>query len=339
MGLINPIIDNIKKVYIDLTKGTNNTLYCYLGIKNTENSKMIDLSSKNLSTSNDNIIIWDNDNNSKWFNIVELADNKTYSWLYYNPENTNEIIIDVEAYLGHVGYIEKWQENFGTSCIVNIVTSDTPSSIIPGDANGDGLVNVTDIVATVNFIMEKPTDGFIEKAADLNDDGEVNVTDIVMMVSIIMNGDGGSSRRAATSSKLVINRNNIQLRNAEGYTAAQFDINLSDGQSISNVVLNGTSNHSLYWKMADANTCRVVVYSMTNAAFRANSDNLFTIFMTGSQNATICNELLIKADGTTGIDAIRTEAENGNVYDLNGRQVKTPRKGLYIINGRKVVVK
>ena len=60
---------------------------------------------------------------------------------------------------------------------------------IPGDVNGDGLVNVTDIVATVNYIMEKPSSNFNEKAADLNGDGKVNVTDIVMMVSIIMSGD------------------------------------------------------------------------------------------------------------------------------------------------------
>ena len=212
--------------------------------------------------------------------------------------------------------------------------------LLKGDVNGDGLVNVTDIVATVSFVMERPLNGFNKAAADLNGDGEINVTDIVKMVSIIMSDNGAASRRAAaTSSKLVINKNNIQLRNAEGYTAAQFDIHLSDGQSINNVVLNGSSDHSLYWKMVDANTCRVVVYSMTNAAFRANSDNLFTVFMTGSQNANISNELLIKADGTTGIDAISTEAENGNVYDMNGRQVKTPRKGVYIINGKKVMVK
>lgn len=41
----------------------------------------------------------------------------------------------------------------------------------------------------------------------------------------------------------------------------------------------------------------------------------------------------------TGIGAIFMEAENGKVYDLNGRQVKNPRKGVYIINGKKVVVK
>ena len=57
---------------------------------------------------------------------------------------------------------------------------------IPGDVNGDGLVNVTDIVATVNYIMEKPSEGFNKEAADLNGDGKINVTDIVMMVSIIM---------------------------------------------------------------------------------------------------------------------------------------------------------
>ena len=58
-----------------------------------------------------------------------------------------------------------------------------------GDVNGDGVVNVTDIVATVNYIMEKPSDGFNKEAADLNGDGEINVTDIVKMVSIIMSGE------------------------------------------------------------------------------------------------------------------------------------------------------
>ena len=67
--------------------------------------------------------------------------------------------------------------------------------IIPGDVNSDNLVNVTDIVATVNYIMEKPSEGFNKAAADLNGDGEINVTDIVKMVSIIMSGD--AARRDA----------------------------------------------------------------------------------------------------------------------------------------------
>lgn len=265
------------------------------------------------------------------------ADYHAWSW---STSNADVVTVDgrgvITAVSKGTAIITLTSDNGKTAqCTVTV-----GDSFIPGDVNSDGLVNVTDIVATVNYIMEKPSDNFNEAAADLNGDGYINVTDIVKMVSIIMSGDGGSSRRAAaTSSKLIISGHNIQLRNAEDYIAAQFDINLSDGESISNVVFNGSSNHRLHWKMVDANTYRVVVYSMTNAAFRVNSDNLIDIFMNGSQKATIRNELLIKADGTTGIDAIRKDAEDGKVYDLNGRQVKNPRKGVYIINGKKVLVK
>ena len=51
------------------------------------------------------------------------------------------------------------------------------------------------------------------------------------------------------------------------------------------------------------------------------------------------HDITIIGSYTSGINAIRMEAENGKVFDLNGRQVKTPGKGVYIINGRKVVIK
>ncbi len=60
------------------------------------------------------------------------------------------------------------------------------AGIISGDANGDGTVNVSDIVLTVNYIMGNPAPNFNKEAADLNGDGEINVTDIVKMVNIIM---------------------------------------------------------------------------------------------------------------------------------------------------------
>ena len=47
------------------------------------------------------------------------------------------------------------------------------------------------------------------------------------------------------------------------------------------------------------------------------------------------------ADDTTGIenlDAIET-LTSGKVYDLSGRVVTAPTKGLYIVNGKKVFVK
>ena len=74
-----------------------------------------------------------------------------------------------------------------------------------GDVNGDNLVNVTDIVATVNYIMEKPSPNFNEAAADVSGDGEINVTDIVKMVSIIMSGSGARKMMEALEGTLDLN--------------------------------------------------------------------------------------------------------------------------------------
>ncbi len=61
-----------------------------------------------------------------------------------------------------------------------------------GDANGDGQVNVADIVEIVNCILGRASEKFNDKAADVNGDGEVNVTDIVSVVSIILSSGDNS---------------------------------------------------------------------------------------------------------------------------------------------------
>ena len=42
----------------------------------------------------------------------------------------------------------------------------------------------------------------------------------------------------------------------------------------------------------------------------------------------------------TGIAEVRGKMEDGRgeVYDLQGRKIQNPRKGLYIVNGKKVII-
>jgi hypothetical protein len=46
-----------------------------------------------------------------------------------------------------------------------------------------------------------------------------------------------------------------------------------------------------------------------------------------------------KVSGTDAINTINTAIQNGNVYNMNGQKVQKAQRGLYIINGRKVVIK
>jgi len=44
-------------------------------------------------------------------------------------------------------------------------------------------------------------------------------------------------------------------------------------------------------------------------------------------------------EGTTRIDATLSDDGETEIYDLQGRRVETPSKGVYVVNGRKVVIK
>ena len=48
--------------------------------------------------------------------------------------------------------------------------------------NGDGVINVMDVVLAVDAILNSEYD----PAGDLNSDGELNVVDIVILVNIIL---------------------------------------------------------------------------------------------------------------------------------------------------------
>ena len=56
-----------------------------------------------------------------------------------------------------------------------------------GDINGDGQVNVIDVVQLISFILGNTSPSENEVAtADLNSDGLLNILDVVALISIIL---------------------------------------------------------------------------------------------------------------------------------------------------------
>jgi carboxypeptidase T len=60
------------------------------------------------------------------------------------------------------------------------------SVILPGDANCDGMVNVIDVITTVNYVMGLNPEPFCPENADVTEDGIINVLDVIATVSIIL---------------------------------------------------------------------------------------------------------------------------------------------------------
>lgn len=73
-------------------------------------------------------------------------------------------------------------------------------------------------------------------------------------------------------------------------------------------------------------------------AFRAYFN--FADVLTDKGTATAPISMSFDGEGTTRIDVVRDlTGEGSEFYDLNGRRVETPSKGIYIVNGKKVVIK
>ena len=52
------------------------------------------------------------------------------------------------------------------------------------------------------------------------------------------------------------------------------------------------------------------------------------------------SRLNVVFDDATGISTVETvKAQNGETYNLSGQRVAQPQKGLYIVNGKKVIIK
>ncbi len=69
--------------------------------------------------------------------------------------------------------------------LCGICEGDGSSCLFLGDINNDGVINVIDIVMTVNLVLSD----IYDEVADVNEDGLLNVLDIVMLVDWVLNGE------------------------------------------------------------------------------------------------------------------------------------------------------
>ena len=233
------------------------------------------------------------------------------------------------------------------------------------DVNQDGYVDVVDVVDVARFVVGTPSDSFVEFLADLNGSGDVNVADAVVLVNEIA-GDVNWSRplgaAAVNDDILTLTRNvdqslSFSLEGNSAYTAFQFDLMIPEGMDVTQMTLNSQrkQNHMLLYNKIGEGHYRVVVLSTSNQSFNETVGELLCIgfdnypadgiiiddihFVTPQGNDLLFSAIGISGDTPTSISSVRGNNCEGKIYNLNGQSMTKTQKGLYIINGKKVVVK
>ena len=123
-----------------------------------------------------------NSSNSNWTNgnsIPVMIDPSPYStWPSWGAGQRDLFFLDADGNYQTDFNITSWNYNLIYNTIMDIL----PEDALAGDTNGDGILNVLDVVAMVSLVLS----GGYDEVADMNGDGTLNVLDVVLLVGIIL---------------------------------------------------------------------------------------------------------------------------------------------------------
>ena len=132
------------------------------------------------------------DEDNYFFADTHIAEGASSEWSFPNwPSHLDHILITNELFSSFDiedvftfkvdDYMDGWQQydyyiSDHRPVVINIDT------IIYGDINGDGNINILDITMLINMILNNSYNDF----ADLNSDGGLNILDVVILVNLIL---------------------------------------------------------------------------------------------------------------------------------------------------------
>ena len=207
----------------------------------------------------------------------------------------------------------------------------TVMAYILGDVNGDGVVTVTDVVLTVQRVLDLDPDPFIFDAADVNRDGDITVTDVVLIARMVLYPELVDMMRAPALGEIndAMSGNaidiipgetrtvTIALDNDIDYTAFQLDVQLPDGMTASNFSLTDRAgSHTLNTNMMADGSQRVMCYSPMLTSISGNEGALLTFEVTaaGSVSGDIMIdgiEMVSAACQTVNLDSFAIQVNAG----------------------------
>jgi hypothetical protein len=281
----------------------------------------------------------------------------------YHPVDVGSVITVKSYTLGDVDNSGAININ-DVVCIINYILNKTNGTFIEeaADVDGSGTININDVVTLINrYILNKTSAKAFAIGSDVQDAADIIANNYLHLATI--NIAPGETKEVEM---LMTNANNV--------SAAQGNIKLPQGISF---VLN--SKGKVDAKNIDARSedftlsCAIQAdgsltfahYSADGYTYDGNEGGIFKFKIKADENATAgsydidLSGIVLSIDGVgydipnrsssliiTGTDGIlsiesNVTLPNGDYYTLDGMKIaNTPKKkGIYIVNGKKVVVK
>ena len=227
-----------------------------------------------------------------------------------------------------------------------------------GDVNNDGSVSISDITLAVNYILGKASDKFHASHGDMNHDGDINISDLSEMVEIILNSGNNAPVNIGVTSGLRMesagSECSLYLPDAGLYKGCQFLVRVPSGCRLSDVSVGAgrESGHRVMYRQTGTGLYKVLVFSADGDEFEDVPSALLRLTVDGQNGGAVelSDIRFTDTDFTehgfaavssevTGIGAVAKGVSESTWYSLDGQKTAQPTKGVFVRDGRKIVVK
>lgn len=234
-------------------------------------------------------------------------------------------------------------------CVANYIVGITPEVFVEeaADVNASGSINITDLIAIANIAVGNSSAPALNVAKAATSD-------------VLSLGDYDPATGTIA----------IALDNATAYAGFQMDVALPQGLTLESAELTGrAASHTLMTGVNPDGSTRLLGFSLDNAEIAAGNDAIILLkvkanaslsstdditisdifFTRANEVESVLPDVTTNATVVTAITHIAADGEGVNVYDMKGvllRQGVNPAQathglptGVYVINGKKVLVK
>ena len=211
----------------------------------------------------------------------------------------------------------------GVAASCEVTVTEKAGDFKMGDVNGDGVIDVSDVLTTASYAIGNESETFNFDAADVNKDGGIDVSDVLLVANIAIGKEAsaalaprfGQSHDALHVADFTLNRGEektiaVEISNTVDFSAFQMNMHLPYGVSLKKAALTSraTEGHAVMYNEIEPGNIAMI-------AFAASIDNFY-----GNDGAVLM--LTLKADNNfSGDGAIEFTGIKLAESDGYGRKV------------------
>ena len=259
------------------------------------------------------------------------ATNKELNW---TTSNGDAATVDENGKVSAVGtgtttITATATDGSGVAASCEVTVTEKAADFKMGDVNGDGVIDVSDVLTTASYAIGNESETFNFDAADVNKDGGIDVSDVLLVANIAIGKEAnaalaprfGQSHDALHVADFTLNRGEektiaVEISNTVDFSAFQMNMHLPYGVSLKKAVLTSraTEGHAVMYNEIEPGNIAMIAFAASTDNFYGNDGAVLMLTLKADNN--FCGDGAIEF---TGIKLAESDGYGRKVDNTSAR--------------------